>query len=89
VKGLAVGTPEETGRSDFDFCPYLAVACSPTYPPQQVNVASTSQAVTLTILSNLAASPTVTSVVSLTGTGNNSIPSPFSFTPLVNVWNVK
>ncbi len=40
---------------------------------------------TLTIQSNLAASPTVTSVVTLSGTGINSIPSPFSFTPLINV----
>jgi Abnormal spindle-like microcephaly-assoc'd, ASPM-SPD-2-Hydin/OmpA-like transmembrane domain len=40
---------------------------------------------TLTILSNAAASPTVTSTVTLTGTGINSIPSAFSFTPLINV----
>jgi hypothetical protein len=40
---------------------------------------------TLTIQSNLAASPTITSVVMLSGTGINSIPSPFSFTPLTNV----
>ena len=40
---------------------------------------------TLTILSNAAASPTLTSVVTLTGTGINSIPSAFSFTPLINV----
>jgi hypothetical protein len=40
---------------------------------------------TLTIQSNLAASPTVTAVVTLSGTGTNSIPSQFSFTPLVNV----
>jgi len=40
---------------------------------------------TLTILSNLSGSPTNTSVVTLTGTGVNSIPSPFSFTPLINV----
>jgi hypothetical protein len=40
---------------------------------------------TLTIQSNLAASPTVTSVVTLSGTGINAVPSPFSFTPLINV----
>ena len=40
---------------------------------------------TLTILSNAAASPTVTSTVTLGGTGINSIPSAFSFTPLINV----
>jgi hypothetical protein len=40
---------------------------------------------TLTILSNAASSPTVTSTVTLTGTGINAIPSAFSFTPLVNV----
>ena len=40
---------------------------------------------TLTILSNLAVSPTVTSVVTLSGTGINSVPSPFSFTPLIDV----
>src|SRR5450432_1765684 len=40
---------------------------------------------TLTIQSNLAASPTITSVVTLSGTGINSIPSPFSFTSLINV----
>jgi Abnormal spindle-like microcephaly-assoc'd, ASPM-SPD-2-Hydin len=40
---------------------------------------------TLTILSNAAASPTVTSIVTLGGTGINSIPSAFSFTPLNNV----
>jgi hypothetical protein len=40
---------------------------------------------TLTIQSNLAGSPTVTSVVTMSGTGINSIPSPFSFTPLINV----
>ena len=40
---------------------------------------------TLTIQSNLAASPTVMSVVTLSGSGINSIPSPFSFTPLINV----
>jgi hypothetical protein len=40
---------------------------------------------TLTIQSNLAAAPTVTAVVMLSGTGINSIPSPFNFTPLVNV----
>jgi hypothetical protein len=40
---------------------------------------------TLTIQSNLAATPTVTSVVTLSGTGVNSIPTPFSFTPLTNV----
>lgn len=40
---------------------------------------------TLTIQSNLAAAPTVTSVVPLSGTGVNSMPSPFSFTPLINV----
>ena len=40
---------------------------------------------TLTILSNANASPTVTSTIMLSGTGTNSVPSPFSFTPLVNV----
>jgi hypothetical protein len=40
---------------------------------------------TLTILSNAAASPTITSTVTLAGTGINSVPSAFSFTPLVNV----
>jgi hypothetical protein len=40
---------------------------------------------TLTIQSHLPASPTVTSVVALSGTGINSAPSPFSFTPLINV----
>ena len=40
---------------------------------------------TLTILSNAAASPTVTSTVTLGGTGINSIPSAFSFTSLINV----
>jgi hypothetical protein len=39
----------------------------------------------LTILSNAAASPTITSTVTLAGTGINSVPSAFSFTPLVNV----
>jgi Abnormal spindle-like microcephaly-assoc'd, ASPM-SPD-2-Hydin len=39
----------------------------------------------LTILSNANASPTVTSTVMLSGTGTNSVPSAFSFTPLVNV----
>jgi OmpA-like transmembrane domain len=40
---------------------------------------------TLTILSNAAASPTITSMVTLAGTGINSVPSAFSFTPLINV----
>jgi hypothetical protein len=40
---------------------------------------------TLTILSNASASPTVTSTVTLSGTGTNSVPSTFSFTPLLNV----
>jgi hypothetical protein len=40
---------------------------------------------TLTILSNAAASPTVTTVVNLTGTGTNATPSAFSFTALNNV----
>jgi OmpA-like transmembrane domain len=40
---------------------------------------------TLTIQSNPPASPTATSVVTLSGTGINSIPGPFSFTPLINV----
>jgi len=40
---------------------------------------------TLTMLSNAAASPTVTSTVTLFGTGTNSVPSAFSFTPLLNV----
>ncbi|HEY2685359.1 MAG TPA: hypothetical protein VGI93_17720 [Steroidobacteraceae bacterium] len=40
---------------------------------------------TLTIQSNLASEPTQTAVVTLSGTGINSVPSPFSFTPLVNV----
>jgi hypothetical protein len=39
----------------------------------------------LTILSNASASPTVTSTVMLSGTGTNSVPSAFSFTPLLNV----
>jgi hypothetical protein len=39
----------------------------------------------LTILSNAAASPTITSVVTLSGTGINAVPSAFSFTPLNNV----
>jgi hypothetical protein len=47
--------------------------------------ASGSRNGTLTIKSNLAGSPTETAVVTLTGTGINSIPSPFSFTPLINV----
>jgi hypothetical protein len=40
---------------------------------------------TLTIISNAAASPPVTSTVTLGGTGINSIPNAFSFTPLINV----
>jgi hypothetical protein len=40
---------------------------------------------TLTISSNASASPTVTSTVTLSGTGTNSVPSAFSFTPLLNV----
>lgn len=40
---------------------------------------------TLTIMSNASASPTVTSTVTLFGTGTNSVPSAFSFTPLFNV----
>jgi hypothetical protein len=40
---------------------------------------------TLTIISNATASPPVTSTVTLGGTGINSIPSTFSFTPLINV----
>jgi hypothetical protein len=40
---------------------------------------------TLTIMSNASASPTVTSTVTLSGTGTNSVPTAFSFTPLVNV----
>jgi hypothetical protein len=40
---------------------------------------------TLTIMSNASASPTVTSVVTLSGTGTNSVPNAFSFTPLFNV----
>jgi hypothetical protein len=117
----------------------VANPASLTYPPQQVGVASTSQAITLTeggngsatitriaatgdysqtnncpstlaaaqtctvnvvftptalgsrngtltIQSNLAASPTVTSVVTLSGTGVNSTPTPFSFTPLIDVY---
>jgi hypothetical protein len=40
---------------------------------------------TLTILSNASASPTVTSTVTLSGTGTNSVPGAFSFTPLLNV----
>lgn len=39
----------------------------------------------LTILSNPAASPTITTVVSLSGTGINAVPNAFSFTPLTNV----
>jgi hypothetical protein len=40
---------------------------------------------TLTIQSRPPASAVVTAVVPLSGTGVNSIPNPFSFTPLVNV----
>lgn len=40
---------------------------------------------TLTVQGNLPSSPTVTESVALSGTGINAIPSPFSFTPLVNV----
>jgi hypothetical protein len=40
---------------------------------------------TLTILSNATSSPTVSAQVSLSGTGTNATPSPFSFTPLNNV----
>ncbi len=40
---------------------------------------------TLTILSNAASSPTVSAQVSLSGTGTNATPSPFSFTALNNV----
>jgi hypothetical protein len=40
---------------------------------------------TLIILSNAASSPTVSTQVSLSGTGTNAAPSPFSFTPLNNV----
>ena len=40
---------------------------------------------TLTIISNATASPPVTSTVTLGGAGINSIPSTFSFTPLINV----
>jgi hypothetical protein len=47
--------------------------------------ASGSRNGTLTIRSNLSGSPTNTSVVTLIGTGVNSVPSPFSFTPLINV----
>jgi len=55
-----------------------------------INVVFTPTAVgsrngTLTISSNLTGSPTVATVVPLTGTGINSIPSPFSFTPLIDV----
>jgi hypothetical protein len=39
----------------------------------------------LTILSNASASPAVTSTVMLSGAGINSVPSAFSFTPLINV----
>jgi hypothetical protein len=39
----------------------------------------------LTIMSNASASPTVTSTVTLVGTGTSSVPSAFSFTPLFNV----
>ena len=72
--------------SQTNNCPAtLAIAQTCT-----VNVVFTPSAVgsrngTLTIQSNLAALPTITSVVPLTGTGVNSIPSPFSFTPLINV----
>jgi len=40
---------------------------------------------TLTIVSNATSSPPVTTQVSLSGTGTNAAPSPFSFTPLNNV----
>ena len=40
---------------------------------------------TLTILSNATSSPMVSTQVSLSGTGTNATPSPFSFTPLNNV----
>jgi uncharacterized repeat protein (TIGR01451 family) len=115
----------------------VANPASLTYPPQQLNTASTSQTVTLaegvnaatitgitvtgdysqtnncpvslapaqtctirvlftptalgsrsgtlTIQSRPTPLSTVTSVVPLSGTGVNSVPNPFSFTPLVNV----
>jgi len=72
--------------SQTNNCPAtLAIAQTCT-----VNVVFTPSALgtrngTLTIQSNLATLPTITSVVSLTGTGVNSVPSPFSFTPIVNV----
>ena len=40
---------------------------------------------TLTILSHAASSPTVSAQVSLSGTGTNAVPGPFSFTALNNV----
>jgi hypothetical protein len=40
---------------------------------------------TLTILSNATSSPVVSTQVSLSGTGTNAAPSPFSFAPLNNV----
>jgi len=82
ITGIAV-----TGNySQTNNCPAILAAgrtCT-------VNVVFTPSALgssngTLTIRSNLAATPTVTSVVPLSGTGVNSVPSPFSFTPLVNV----
>jgi len=72
--------------SQTNNCPAtLAIAQTCT-----VNVVFTPSAVgirtgTLTIQSDLANLPAVTSVVSLTGTGINSVPGPFSFTPIINV----
>ena len=72
--------------SQTNNCPtILATAQTCTVNVVFTPTASGSRNGTLTIQSNLAASPTVTAVVTLSGTGINSIPSPFSFTPLVNV----
>jgi hypothetical protein len=72
--------------SQTNNCPAtLATAQTCTVNVVFAPTASGSRNGTLTIQSNLAASPTVTSVVTLSGTGINSIPSPFSFTPLINV----
>ncbi|HEY6922165.1 MAG TPA: hypothetical protein VI653_01760 [Steroidobacteraceae bacterium] len=72
--------------SQTNNCPTtLATAQTCTINVVFTPTASGTRTGALTIQSNLVASPTVTSVVTLSGTGINSVPSPFSFTPLVNV----
>jgi hypothetical protein len=82
ITGIAVtGDYTQTNNCPATLAAGQTCTINVTFTP----TAESSRNGTLTISSNASASPTVTSTVTLFGTGTNSVPSAFSFAPLFNV----